>query len=81
MTTPFVVCITPRYERLSDKLLKRHPDFDAAERRAKEILESDPYNRARRHHIKKLEGVASGEASTVSRWVAGASVTTSRPRW
>lgn len=71
MTPPFIVRTTPHYERLSNKLLRGHPDFDAVEQRAKEIFESDPYNRARRHHIKKLEGVPPGEGQwrlTLGRW-------------
>ncbi len=62
MTPPgFVVHVTPHYERLSNKLFKSHPDFEAAEQEAKEILAADPYNQSRRHQIKKPEGVRSGE--------------------
>jgi len=61
MTSAFTVHTTPRYERLSTKLQKGHPDFEATEKSAVAILSTDPYNRSRRHHIKKLEGVPSGE--------------------
>jgi hypothetical protein len=55
--SPFAVRSTPRYERLSDKLFKTHREFAAAEQSAVTILSADPYNRTRRHQIKKLEGV------------------------
>ena len=57
MTPPFVVRTTPRYERLSNKLLRSHADFEGIEDRAKDILSTDPYNRTRRYHAR---------ASTVS---------------
>jgi hypothetical protein len=56
----FIVRTSPHYERLSNKLAKSHRDFEPAEERAKEVLSEDPYNRARRNHIKKLEGVPAG---------------------
>jgi hypothetical protein len=73
MTVPpaFTVHSTSQYERLSTKLQKRHPDFAATERGAVAILSADPYNRTRRHHIKKLEGVGEGEGQyrlAVGRW-------------
>jgi hypothetical protein len=65
--TPFAVHTTPHYERLSSRLFKGHRDFEAAEQSAREILSSDPYNRTRRHHIKKLEGVAAGDGQYLCR--------------
>jgi hypothetical protein len=67
----FTVRTTPRYDRLSNKLQKGHRDFDAAEKSAVVILSTDPYNHTRRHHIKKLEGVARGEGQyrlSLGRW-------------
>lgn len=67
----FTVRTIPRYDRLSTKLLKSHRDFEAVERSAAGILASDPYNLARRHRIKKLEGVAVGEGQfrlALGRW-------------
>ena len=67
----FTVHTTPRYERLSNKLQKGHPDFEATEKSAVAILSADPYNRTRRHHIKKLEGVSPGEGQyrlSLGRW-------------
>lgn len=61
MTPSFSVNTTSRYERLSDALLRRHTEFENVSRRAREILGTDPYNRTRRYHIKKLEGVSHGE--------------------
>ena len=71
MTPPFAVHTTPRYERLSTKLLDSHRDFEGAERSAMDILSRDPYNRTRQYHIKKLEGVAPGEGQyrlKLGRW-------------
>lgn len=71
MTPPFTVHTAPRYERLSNKLHKRHLDFEATEKSAVTILSADPYNRSRRHHIKKLEGVPPGEGQyrlSLGRW-------------
>ena len=70
-TPPFTVRGTPRYERLSNKLFKGHRDFEGAEQSARDILSADPYNRTRRHHIKKLEGVSPGEGQyrlSLGRW-------------
>ncbi len=67
----FAVHTTPAYDRLSSKLHKGHRDFDAAEKSAAGILSDDPYNRTRRHHIKKLEGVPAGEGQyrlSLGRW-------------
>jgi hypothetical protein len=67
----FSVHTTPHHERLSNKLIKGHRDFEATEKSAKAILSEDPYNRMRRHHIKKLEGVTSGEGQyrlSLGRW-------------
>lgn len=61
MTPSFSVRTTPRFERLSQQLLKRHPEFPAVQVRAGETLAADPYNRTRAYHIKKLQGVRSGE--------------------
>jgi hypothetical protein len=67
----FSVRTTSRYDRLSNRLQKSHRDFDAVEKSAAAILSDDPYNRTRRHHIKKLEGVAQGEGQyrlSLGRW-------------
>jgi hypothetical protein len=71
MTPSFAVHPTSHYERLSTKLQKSNRDFEAAERSALAILSVDPYNRSRIHKIKKLEGVARGEAQyrlSLGRW-------------
>ena len=71
MTPHFVVRTTARYERLSTKLWKSHNDFESVEYRAKDILSDDPYNRSRRYHIKKLEGVQANEGQyrlSLGRW-------------
>jgi mRNA-degrading endonuclease RelE of RelBE toxin-antitoxin system len=56
----FSVIATARFERDYRSLLKRHPDLAEHYAEALPILQNDPYNRTRRHAIKKLEGVASG---------------------
>ena len=61
MTPPFSVGATPHYDRLARRLIGQHPEFDALENRARQILETDPTNRMRQHHIQKLEAVPVGE--------------------
>jgi len=72
MTPPaFGIHPTSRYKRLSTKLQKGHRDFEATEKSAAAILSEDPYNRTRRHHIKKLEGVPTGDGQyrlSLGRW-------------
>jgi mRNA-degrading endonuclease RelE of RelBE toxin-antitoxin system len=46
---------------LLKKLAPKHPDLIGRFEEAMGVLRSDPYNRSRRHPIKKLEGVAAGE--------------------
>jgi mRNA-degrading endonuclease RelE of RelBE toxin-antitoxin system len=57
----FTVRSTPGFERPFGKLLKAHPELRAIRERVGEILETDPYNHGRAHHIKKLEAVPRGE--------------------
>ncbi len=67
----FSVRTVPSYERLSNKLHKAHRDFDAVETSAAAILGSDPYNRSRQHHIKKLRDIAPGDGQyrlSLGRW-------------
>jgi mRNA-degrading endonuclease RelE of RelBE toxin-antitoxin system len=54
----FSVIATARFERDYRSLLKRHPDLAEHYAAAIPLLKDDPYNRSRRHPIKKLEGVA-----------------------
>ena len=61
MTPPFSVRSIPVFERLSRKLLKAHPELGALRERVGAILETDPYNQSRTHHIKKLEAVPPGD--------------------
>jgi len=71
MTSPFSVHATPHYDRLARRLLRQHPEVDTFEDRAREILSTDPYNRTRRHAIKKLAGVPPGEGQwrlSLGRW-------------
>ncbi len=70
-TPPFDIHPTSRYGRLATKLHKGNRDFEATEKSAVAVLSTDPYNRTRRHHIKKLEGVPSGEGQyrlSLGRW-------------
>jgi mRNA-degrading endonuclease RelE of RelBE toxin-antitoxin system len=52
----FSVQTSPHFERLFKKLRRHHPDLPRLFQEALEILEADPYNRTRRHPIKKLAG-------------------------
>jgi hypothetical protein len=67
----FTVRTISRYDRLSNKLHKTHRDFEPVEKSAASILSSDPYNRTRQYHIKKLEDVPLGEGQyrlSLGRW-------------
>ena len=71
MTSLFTVRTTPYFERLARRLARGHPDFLAITTRACEILQADPYDRSRQHHIKKLESVSKGEGQyrlSLGRW-------------
>lgn len=71
MTPPFVVRTSPRFERLFRALLKHHPELYEFHDQALSILSSDPYNRSRRHSIKKLSGVKRGNGQyrlRLGRW-------------
>ena len=71
MTPAFSVRTTSRFERLSRKLLKRHPELRPLQHRVREILQTDPYNRSRAYHIKKLEGVSQDNGQyrlSLGRW-------------
>ena len=61
MTPPFSVTSTPHFERLFRKLLRSHPVLHDIRDRIEEILRTDPYNRTRQYHIKKLEGSSSSD--------------------
>jgi mRNA-degrading endonuclease RelE of RelBE toxin-antitoxin system len=61
MNAGFLVVTTSRFDRELKKLAAKHLDIAVTFRKAIEILKADPYNRSRQHHIKKLEGVSSGD--------------------
>lgn len=61
MTATFSAIATARFERDYRSLVKRHPELALYYGEALPILEDDPYNRSRRHPIKKLAGVAAGD--------------------
>ncbi len=60
MTPAFLVRTTPRFERLFRTLSKRHRDLYEIRDEVLDILSSDPYNRSRRHPIRKIAGVKRG---------------------
>ena len=71
MTSSFSVRTTPRFERLFKSLVKKHPDLAAVFASALSILQQDPYNRSKHHHIKKLEGIRQGDGQyrlSLGRW-------------
>ena len=71
MTPLFSVRATPHYDRLARRLLNTHPEFDTMENRARQVLETDPYNRSRANPIKKLKDISQGEGQyrlSLGRW-------------
>ncbi len=71
MKEPFSIQITPHYERVFEKLFDAHPELESIQKRAREILKADPYNRSRAYPIKKLKGVLQGEGQyrlRMGRW-------------
>jgi hypothetical protein len=71
MTSAFTVRTNSRYDRLAKTLLRRHTEFVTHHRSALQILTTDPYNRSRLHHIKKLEGIPEGDGQyrlALGRW-------------
>ncbi|MGA2569404.1 MAG: hypothetical protein ABSF23_02700 [Terracidiphilus sp.] len=62
MTEPeFSVLTTSHFDRLLKKLLRAHSDLVGRFEEAVAILSSDPYNKSRKHPIRKLDGVGAGE--------------------
>ncbi len=62
MGTAFRVFTTTHFDAMLKKLVAGHPDLIEWYARALPILAADPYNLTRRYHIKKLAGVAQGDA-------------------
>ena len=60
----FTVLTTPRFDRLMRSLSRRHADLVERFATVLEILGIDPYNRSRRHPIRKLESIPQGLGST-----------------
>lgn len=56
----FDVKATAHFERALKKLARAHPQILDECEAVIAVLSADPYNRTRRHPIKKLEGVAAG---------------------
>ena len=61
MPAGFSLLTTRRFERDYGALLRGHPDLAEYYAAAVAVLKEDPYNRSRRHAIKKLAGVAEGD--------------------
>jgi hypothetical protein len=57
----FAAVATARFERDYHSLLKGHPELPGHFAAVLAALKHGPYNRTRRHQIKKLEGVAPGD--------------------
>ena len=71
MASPFIVCTTPRFDRLLHALHKHHQEVAEHYAQAIRILSVDPYNRNRRYHIKKLEGIDRNDGQyrlSLGRW-------------
>lgn len=68
---PFSVRTTAHFDRLIRKLSYRHSELVDRYAQAIQILSLDPYNHAGKYHIKKLEGIPSGEGQyrlSLGRW-------------
>lgn len=61
MTSKFSVGATSHLQRTLNKLKRRFPEVVEHYEEAIALLEEDPYNITRRHKIKKLEGIRSGD--------------------
>ena len=57
----FEVKTTSHFDRQLKKLAPKHPGLIEWFEEAIKVLSADPYNKSRRHSIKKLEGVSAGE--------------------
>jgi len=57
----FTVLTTAHFDRLLKKLAPKHPELVERFEEAVAVLSADPYNKSRKHPIKKLQGVPSGE--------------------
>jgi mRNA-degrading endonuclease RelE of RelBE toxin-antitoxin system len=57
----FAVKTTTHFDRLIKKLAPKHPELIERFEEAIAVLSADPYNKSRRHPIKKLDGVGAGE--------------------
>ena len=71
MSAAFTVRTHSRYDRLAKALQRRHAEFITHHRSALRILATDPYNRSRSYHIRKLEGVPEGDGQyriSLGRW-------------
>ncbi len=60
MTPTFSLRATPRFEREYRKLFGKHPELADLRSRLAETLSTDPYNRQRLYHIRKLVDVDQG---------------------
>ena len=71
MASPFIVRTTTHFDRLLHALHKHHKEVAEQYAEAIRILSVDPYNRNKRHHIKKLEGVNRNDGQyrlSLGRW-------------
>ena len=61
MNGTFNVLITAHFERELKKLARAHSEAGKEYEAVRSILSADPYNRTRRHPIRKLAGVNPGD--------------------
>lgn len=57
----YSVVTTAHFDRLMKKLAPKHAELVKRFKEAVAILSLDPYNKSRKHPIKKLEAVSAGE--------------------
>jgi len=71
MTSPFRALASPRFDRLTKKLDKHHPELAEVYASAVAILKVDPHNVTRNYPITKLEATGSREGQyrlRLGRW-------------
>ena len=61
MTAEFSILTTRHFDRTYGKLVRHHSQLPERYKEIVSILQTDPYNRTRSHHIKKLEGIPPGD--------------------
>jgi len=62
MTTLFTIETSAHFDRLFKKLARQHTELPGYLPTIRTVLQTDPFNRSRRHPIKKLGGIPAGKS-------------------